>query len=209
MMLRSPRPSASLVLAAFAGLALVATAPSLADAQPEEEKPIFRRFALTRERPKFWQALFELPVQLRPQGQPDAEIERNLGLNYVTSFRPNNRIYFSRSLGFTRMEWLPKNSSQRRVKVKTFDITLILNNLLKSSLVTSFGIGLGIMDGLITFNDERNFSTRLEPFIPLQVGVGLRLGRTQVGLKVSQFSFIRSNPIISNTRILLGVGFNY
>ena len=187
-------------------------APALAQQEQgnPDTPPIFRRFALTREKPRFWQALFEFPVALRPQGQPDAEIEKNLGLNYVISFRPNNRFYFSRSLGFTRMEWVPKDSAQRRVKVKTFDTTLILNRLFKSTFVLSFGLGLGVMDGLITFKDERNFQPRLEPFFPIQLGLAVRLGESfQVGLKFSHFLFFRSDPIISNSRLLLGLGFNY
>ncbi len=107
------------------------------------------------------------------------------------------------------MEWHPKQSVINTVKVKTFDITLIANHLYRSTLVTSFGVGLGVMDGLVTFNDPGRFSTRLEPFIPLQAGIALRLGSVQVGLKVSQFSFFRSNPVISTTRVLFGLGFNY
>lgn len=205
MHFRSLRLPALLLL-----LAIGATASGTpAAAEDAEQKPIFRRFALTRDKPDFWQALFEVPLYLRPQGNADARIERNLGFNYVTSYRPGNRIYFSRSIGVTRMEWHPVDSTVEKVAVKTFDVTLILNHLYRSTLVTSFGLGLGVMDGLVTFNDERDYSTRLEPFIPIQFGMGVRLGGVQVGLKVSQFSFFRSNPVISNTRVLLGVGFNY
>ncbi len=189
---------------------LVAGLPSAGSAQEEENDPIFRRFEMSRKRPRNWQAFFEIPAYLRPQGERDAEIEENLGLNYVTSFRPNRRVYFSRSVAVTRMEWFPQDSAVRRVRVKTLDVSMLLNNLFGSTLVTSYGLGVGIMDGVINFNDDRIFDTRLEPFFPLQFGLSVRLGGdVQLGLKYSQFFFFRGDPIISNSRLLLGLGFNY
>lgn len=210
MLYSSTRSTLFCLLAALAFSIAGTALGSRAAAQEPESDPIFRRFEISRKRPKFWQVLLEIPVLLRPQGQSDAEIEKNLGFNYVTSFRPNSRVYFSRSLGLAKMEWLPRETGVRQVKVRTIDTTLILNHLFKSTLVTSYGLGIGAMDGIITFNDGRKFETRLEPFIPLQFGLGLRLGKTvQLGLKFSQFYFFRTNPIISNSRLLLGLGFNY
>ncbi len=193
----------------FCALGLLAWAhPAPVSAQANDS--IFQRFSMSREKPKGWQALLEVPVLLRPQTQADAEIKKNLGFNYVSAFRPGNRLYFSRGLGFARMEWEPRQSDVKTVKVKTFTATLALNHLFRSTLVTSYGVGLGVMDGLITFNDDRNFSARLEPFVPLQIGLALRLGRTfQLGLKFVHFGFLRTNPVISNSRILLGLGVNY
>ena len=180
------------------------------DQDDQDDRPIFRRFAMKREDPSDWQALFEIPFLLRPQSQADADIERNMGLNYVTSFRPDRKWYMSRSVGFARMEWVPKDSSVARVKVRTFDVTFIVNNLAGGWFVTSFGLGLGVMDGLVKFKDSRNFNERLELFIPIQFGLAIRLGDTlQLGLKISQSTFFRSNPPISTTRLLFGVGFNY
>ncbi len=191
--------------------AAVCAGPGPASSQETgKEENIFRRFAQERKVRKNWQALFELPVLLQPQSASDADIRKNLGLNYVSTFRPNSRWYFSRSIGFSRMEWAPKTPSIRVVKVRTFDITMVLNRLSGGWLVTSFGLGLGIMDGLVVFSGPDGFSERLEPFIPIQFGMAVRLGETiQLGLKISHFPFFRQKPAISTTRVLVGLGFNY
>ncbi|MCZ6532740.1 MAG: hypothetical protein O7A08_07220 [SAR324 cluster bacterium] len=194
-------------------LAAVCFSPEVAPAQEaneQEDHNIFNRFVLRREEPKNWQALIEFPVFLRPQSQPNAKVIKNLGLNYVSTFRPQSRWYLSRSIGFARMEWIPDNTAVSRVKVRTFQTLILLNRLAAHWLVISFGIGLGIMDGLVEFKDRRVFNERLEPFVPFQFGLAARVGQTlQLGLKISHFPFFKTGPAISTTRVLLGIGYNY
>ena len=197
----------------FAGALIAAIALAeggVVIAQDGQDETIFRRFAETRQRPKFRQILLEIPVALRPQTQPDAEILRNQGLTFVDSLRPQHRFFISRSIGLGRMEWAPKAASVERIKVKTLDISTILNFNLRNPLLLHMGFGFGIMDGLVIFTDERNFETRLEIFIPFQVGVSLALGEAfQVGIKFVHSNFFRTDPVISVGRTLIGFGFNF
>lgn len=199
-----------LILGALS-ITLSSTLPNALQAQEvSEDEPIFRRFQLSRKVRKSWQAVFEIPVALRPQSDDNAEIIKNFGFNYVSSFRPNNRWYLSRSLGISKMEWISSDPNVRRVKVRTFDMTFLVNRVFDGLLVTSFGAGLGLMDGLVEFAEPGGFSERLEPFIPIQFGLAVRLGDTfQLGLKVSHFPFFRQEPVIATTRVLIGVGFSY
>lgn len=200
------RWNAGLALLVF--LALPPQEPAAQDAGTDQ--PIFRRFALTRKTSKIAQRLFEIPMSLHPQSDPDAEINKNLGFNYVSSGRPDNRWYISSSLGFSKMEWEPSDPNVDLVKLRTFDLTFLVNRLFGGWMVTSFGLGLGVMDGLVVFSQPGSFSERLEPFIPVHIGLGARLGSTlQLGLKVTHFPFFRQHPVIASTRILLGIGYNY
>lgn len=197
--------------ALIAAMALAAGGVVLAQSgQDGQDETIFNRFAESRRRPKFRQILLEIPVALRPQTQPDAEILKNQGLNIVDSLRPQHRFFISRSIGLARMEWAPKPAEVERVKVKTLDISTIFNFNLKGPLLLHMGFGLGFMDGLVIFSDERNFETRLEFFIPLQVGISLALGEAfQVGVKFVHYNFFRTDPVISLGRALIGFGFNF
>lgn len=184
---------------------------ALAQAQEMgEEETIFRRFQLTRKVRKTEQKLFEIPVALHPQSDSDARIKKNFGFNYISSGRPDNRWYVSSSIGISKMEWEPSDPNINLVKLRTFDWSFLVNRLFSGWLVYSFGLGLGIMDGLIVYAEPGQFSERLEPFIPIHLGLGARLGDTvQVGLKLSHFPFFRQKPAIATTRLLFGIGFSY
>ena len=213
-LIKSAKLSVHWVIAMTIGavLLMVVEGPTYAEEQEpaKEESSIFQRFALRRDPPKFFQTMIEVPVSLRPQTDPEAETTYNLGFNWVSGFRPLNRFYMTRSFGLAAMEWQPTDSAVEKVKVKTVDLSFQLNHRSTEWMVTTFGLGIGMMDGLIYFNDERVFDPRLEPFIPVHFGMALRMGETwQVGLKYSQFSFFRSRPLISLGRIMLGIGYNY
>ena len=198
-------------VALIAAMALAGGGVVLAQgSQDAQDENIFNRFAESRQRPKFRQILLEIPVALRPQTQPDAEILKNQGLNIVDSLRPQHRFFISRSIGLARMEWAPKLAEVERIKVKTFDISTIFNFNLQGPLLLHMGFGFGFMDGLVIFSDERKFETRLEFFIPLQVGISLALGEAfQVGVKFIHYNFFRTDPVISLGRALIGFGFNF
>lgn len=197
--------------AALGLLLILALLPFRAAAQEKEsQESIFQRFALSRKVPKIGQRLFEFPVALHPQTDSNAEINKNLGFNYISSGRPDNRWYLSSSLGFSKMEWVPSDPNIDLVKVRTFDWSFLVNRLSAGWLVTTFGLGIGLMDGLVKHAEPGRFSERLEPFIPVHFGLAARLGNTvQVGLKVVHFPFFRQNPVIGTTRLLVGLGFSY
>lgn len=197
----------SILLAlSFGALAWVSTAI----AQPlAEERSIFQRFGSGRVAPENWQLMPEIPVFLRPQFDPDAEIVNNSGANLVVAFRPRNRIYFSRSYDFAQMSWKPKSGSVKKVELTSFDISEMINFSVKRLVIITFGLGLGVMDGLIVRTEDR-FRTRLEPFIPIQLGLGLLTGSAfTVAVKVSQHFFFGPGPGVSLTRGLIGVGYNF
>ena len=185
-------------------------ASPVVETEASEEPSIFQRFALRRDPPKFFQTVIDLPILLRPQTDPKAEILKNAGINWMSSFRPNDPIYSSQSLGIAILEWLPTDPSIAKVKVKTVEASILVNHRSATWLVTTFGFGLGLMDGLIYFNDERVFDPRLEPFIPFQIGWAARLGDSfQLGVKYQQFTFFRSQPVISLGRVLVSLGYSY
>jgi hypothetical protein len=170
---------------------------------------MFQRFDSGREVPKTWQSTIELPVLAVPQVAPDARIVTDYGINLVTAYRPENRYYFSRSFGFARLEWAPKNNQVKTADVTTLDRTEILNFRISNAFILSFGLGLGLMHGLSV---ERNheFQSRFEPFIPVQVGVAVPIGRSFLfGLKVIQSSFFGNGPVLSVMRGMVGFGYNY
>lgn len=175
----------------------------------QETDTVFRRFDSGLQVAKIWQRSIEVPVYLRPQTDPDSEIVSNTGLNYVVSYRPENRIYFSRSFGYAKMEWEPKDGDVNSVRVIQFDITEIVNFTLFHTVVVNFGLGLGFMDGLTIMRDGR-YQTRLEPFIPIQMGLALPLGGTFVmSVKGVQSSYFWPGPVVSAFRGLVGFGYNY
>jgi len=179
-------------------------------ADPPGEGSIFRRFLQEREVPPSRQAMVEFPVAAAPQAERDAEILVNTGLTYVVSAHPKDRVYLSQSWGFARTAWRETGGSVGKVQVITLDISQVLNVSLWRKAVFSFGLGVGLMDGEIHYRDSRGLDTRLEPYIPVQVGLGLPVGRSFYGgLKVVQSSFFGPGPVVSLTRVLLGLGVNY
>lgn len=169
---------------------------------------IFQRFSSGREVAKSWQAMLEFPVTARPQLDPGARIVANEGIDYVIAYRPESRIYFSRSFDYARLEWAPRNEV-KTAQVITLDVTEILNFSIARTFVMSFGLGLGVMHG-VTVERGGGFQARFEPFLPVQFGLALPIGRSfMVGAKVVQSSFFGPGPVISVTRGLIGIGYNY
>jgi hypothetical protein len=169
---------------------------------------IFQRFSSGREVAKTWQGVVEVPVIARPQTAPNARIVANEGVDYVVAFRPESRIFFSRGFDYARLEWAPGNDV-KTAQVITLDITEILNFSIARTFVMSFGLGLGIMHG-VTVERGGHFHARFEPFIPIQFGLALPVGRSfLVEAKVAQSSFFGPGPVLSVTRGLIGFGYNY
>ena len=169
---------------------------------------MFRRFSATRELSKTWQTMFEVPVALSPQTDPGAHIAANDGLNWVTAFEPLNRVYFSRSIGWAHMKWYPGGQLQS-TEVVQWEWSEIVNVAARPWWIISLGGGLGFMDGMI-FYKSGAFVHRFEPFVPIQIGTGLRLGRSWfVDAKLLQSSYFGPGPVASAARTVIGVGYNY
>ncbi len=175
----------------------------------QQNDGMFRRFASGQDESKNWQTAFEFPVALVPQTMPDSDVIANEGVNYVVAFKPLNRVYFSRSIGYARMEWKAKDSQVRDISVIQWDLTQIINITVRRVVVISMGIGLGFMDGLTVMTDG-SYQTRLEPFVPVQAGVGVRMGRSWFAdVKWAQSSYFGPGPVASAARYLVGLGYNY
>lgn len=175
---------------------------------PSGDGSMFQRFAAGRDSSKPWQTMFEVPVALMPQTEPGAHVVANEGLNWVTSYLPLNRIYFGRSIGYARMVWRPGGQLDT-TEVVQWDWSEILNFSIQPWWVFSVGAGVGFMDGLIFFK-KGGFKHRLEVFLPVQVGTGLRLGRSWfVDAKLLQSSYFGPGPVASAARVVVGVGYNY
>lgn len=169
---------------------------------------IFQRFSGGRDVSRTWQTMFEVPVGLYPQIDPNSHVLVNEGLNWVTSYLPLNRVYFGRSIGYAHMEWEPGGQLDT-TEVVEWNWTEILNIAVRPWWVISFGVGAGFMDGMIFYKDG-SFVHRFEVFVPAQVGTGFRLGQMWfLGLKLAQSSYFGPGPVASATRSLVGVGYNY
>lgn len=187
----------------------IGPAPLAAQGDPSEESTIFRRFGTGRVAPENWQFMPEFPVFLRPQADPDAKIVRNDGANLIVSFRPRNRIYFSRGYGFAQVSWKPKGGSVKKVEVTSFDISQLLNFSIKRTFIVTFGLGLGLMDAVI-HERKGSIRNRLEPFVPFHFGLGIDTGTAiNIAFKVSQHIFLGPGPVVSLTRGLVGIGINF
>ncbi len=174
-----------------------------------QDRSIFRRFSEEPKTPGFRMGIFEIPVYLRPQTNPNAEIVENIGINYVRSFFPGSLIFTSLGFNFARMEWRPENPAIESEEVKQFDITLTYNAWIKRSMIVSMGAGLGLMDGLV-INSDGSFNHSLVPYIPLQLGWILPIGSDlRISLRWAHTPYLGSGPVLGNSRILAGVGFVY
>ena len=194
------------VVVALGSLAFSAPGPREARAQ---HRPMFDRFAGQDAAPEAWQVMPQVPVWLRPVAEPDADIVQNRGLNLVFAFRPRNRVYFSRSYGIGQMEWEPKDSSVEKVQLTTLEVSELINVSIKRVVFWNLGIGVGLMSGLIRF-DDGHIRTRYEPYIPVQTGFGFYLfGPVMLDLSVWQGFFLGPGPVVSATRGLIGIGYNF
>ena len=197
------------VAVAWAVLGLTLVCGLAATASAQDSGSIFQRFDTDSAAPSNWQTLFEVPVGLQPQTNVNVHELADEGVNWVVSYRPLNRVYFSRSVGYARMEWKLDNADNTDVQLVQWDLTELINFALTRSFVFSFGLGLGFMDGIINDGNGR-FQHRLEPFIPVQLGFGLRLGRSWfVDAKAAESPYWGPGTVVSVARALVGVGYNY
>jgi len=170
---------------------------------------IFRRFSEQREHVSNRFRLFEVPVAIRPQTNGDADIEENLGFGYVTGIYPRNTIFASFGFHLARIEWRPKDPEIESVEIKQFDVIQSLNFRIKRLFTLSFGVGIGLMDGLVLYSDGK-FAHELLPYIPVQMGVLFSLGDTLVlGLRAVQTPYFGEGDVIGHGRLMLGLGFYY
>ncbi len=190
------------------GLVLAAL-PLLALAQGAQDDSIFQRFAGRQEQRVTRMAMLEVPVALRPQTFPDAEIEENLGLGYTLSFQPENRVFTSLGIHLARMEWRPRDPNIDFIDVKQLDVTQSLNFWVERAFTISIGLGIGILDGLAVFADGR-FDHEVVPYIPVRIGVAVPLSRRlYAGLRLAVTPFFADAPVRGSTRLLFGLGLAY
>lgn len=183
--------------------------PALPAAQDDREDTIFRRFLAQPKSTATRMAMFEVPVALRPQTDSQAEIEENLGLNYVVSIRPRNRVFSSIGFNLGRMEWIPSAPEIASADVKQFDVTQNFNFWIQRALIIHFGIGLGLLDSLVVFAN-RDIEHNVVPYIPVQAGLAVPLGQTLfVGIRIVHTPFFGDGPVVGTTRLLAGAGFTY
>ncbi len=154
-------------------------------------------------------AMFEVPVALRPQTDSQAEIKENVGINYVLSILPRNRIFGSLGFNLGRMEWIPSAPEIASADVKQFDVTQNFNFWIQRVLIIHFGIGLGLLDSLVVFAN-RDIEHNVVPYIPLQVGLAVPLGQTMIlGIRIVTTPFFGDGPVVGTTRLLAGAGFTF
>lgn len=182
--------------------------PLPAAAQGQDDS-IFNRFAEGVETPARRQRMLEVPVALRLQTFREVDVERNAGLGYVWGIRPTDRIYVSYSLSIAQQRWSPKEGDIDRAESTQLEAVQHLNFWMGRAAVFSFGLGLGLMDGLVVF-DDNDFITRYEPYIPVQLGLVVPVGDTVVtSLRASVSPFWGRGPVLSHGRLLFGLGYNY
>lgn len=170
---------------------------------------MFDRFASNQAAPEVWQVMPEVPVYLRPSHEPEADILRNIGANIVISFRPRNRVYFARSYGFAQMDWEPQDGSVEKVQLTTLEVSEILNVSIKRVAIWNLGLGIGLMSGLIRFEDG-GIRSRYEPYLPIQTGFAFYpYGPVMLEAKLWHGFFAGPGPVVSATRALIGIGYNF
>lgn len=175
----------------------------------QSEQPIFNRFAGTPDTGHRRQRLFEVPVALRPQTNADADIDHSLGLGYYVAAWPLSDVYVSLGMNYYQAQWAPVSGDLSKVNVKQFDLSQQLNFRLWDSLVLSLGLGVGVMDALVEF-DDGDYEHRQAFYVPVQMGFIVPLGDTYVvSLRAVQSPFVGNGPVISHARAMLGFGYNY
>lgn len=188
-------------------------ASDVARAQPpgpgSNDEPIFKRFSTAPKRQETRLRIFELPVGLRPQTDPQAERIDNLGLGYEVGIRPFDRVFVSLGFNWGRMAWAPTGPIAERAEVKQIDVSQSLNFWVGRLMVISVGFGVGLMDGLVV-NRDGSFEHSVVPYIPARFGVGALLGDTVwVGLRLASTPFFAQGHAVGQSRLLLGLGWVY
>jgi hypothetical protein len=178
-------------------------------AQFQNDEPIFRRFTTPPTRSERRLRIFEVPVALRPQTDPRAEVQEDLGIGYTMATQPFNRLFVSAGFDFARLTWQPSDPAILRAQVRQLDVHQNLNAWLWRRLIVGVGFGLGVLDGLV-LNADGTFEHNLVPYVPVRVGVGILLGdKVYVGLRAVATPFFGEGHEIGHSRLLLGLGWVY
>ena len=153
--------------------------------------------------------ILEIPVLLRPQGDPEAIASRNSGLSYVTGSFPRKSLYLTWATNVAQQDWIPSNPEFRSIAVRQIDLTLNLNAHLSRRLVLGMGLGPGLMDGLV-IHTNGDFTHRLEPYLAGRLGFTVFAGENLVfSATVSASPFWGGRPLISHSRLLIGLGWSH
>jgi hypothetical protein len=187
--------------------------PVLVRAQSDSgETPIFRRFTSPPERSETRLRLFEVPLRLRPQTDPQAKVTQDQGFGYTVAALPFNRVFASVGVNFARVRWTPTEPGFSSSEVRTLDVHQDLDFWLWRRLVLSLGLGLGIMDGLVVKADG-GFQHNLIPYIPVRIGLDVVLWQEVfVGLRVVAVPFFgqdNQDYEIGHSQLLLSAGWAY
>jgi hypothetical protein len=189
-------------------LGVVAVPPG-ASAQLKSDEPIFRRFNAPPSRSESRMRMFEFPLALRPQTDPDAEVHENKGIGYLVAVQPFNRVFASVGFNFARLSWKPTDPTINRVEVKQLDVFQSVNFTIGRRFVIDFGLGIGVLDGLVTKGDG-TFEHNLVPYIPLRLGLSLILwNKVFVALRGVGTPFFGEGHEVGHSRLLLGLGWSY
>ena len=177
--------------------------------QLQSDQPIFRRFSTPPRRSEARLRIFEIPVAVRPQTDAQADVFENLGIGYTVASLPFNRVFASVGFDFARMSWTPTNPEILSAKVREFEVHQNLNFWLWRTVIVSFGLGLGVMDGLVVKQDGK-FEHNLVPYIPVRLGLGYMIAdKVYVGLRAVAVPFFGDGHEVGQSRLLLGFGWAY
>lgn len=173
------------------------------------EDAIFNRFTTSVEEDKSRQALFLVPVFLRPQTDPDAKVIVNKGLSYQRDFNPLDRVFTSLSFHYYRSEWEPSAPGLQKVQVYQLEIVPMLTFNLAKVLGVGFGVGLGLMDGLVEYPDG-SYTRREGLYMPIRLGVSLNIANTaSLAFVLAHTPYWSEGSMLSSTRAQFGLGYYY
>ncbi|HKI97368.1 MAG TPA: hypothetical protein VKB51_02725 [bacterium] len=188
---------------------MAAVAPAQVWAQAEGNAPIFRRFSTPPSRTETRLLMFEVPVALRPQTDPQAEVTQNQGIGFRIAALPFNRVFGTVGMDFARVRWTPSDPGVSSTEVRTLDANQEVNFWVGHHVIVGFGIGLGILDSLVQKTNGR-FEHNLVPYIPVRLGVDLSLwDKVFVGLRAVATPFFATGVEAGHSRLLLEVGWAY
>lgn len=146
----------------------------------------------------------------QPVAMSDARVTENQGIRYAHSFRPRAMVYGGWAWEMNSTHWVPKDPSIAEIQVFQLAYENSLNFWLRRVAVMRIGLGLGLMSGLVRYNDARVFQTRLEPYIPISLGLGFYItDSTMVEWSGSLSPFFGPGPVMNLWRQGVSVGFNF
>lgn len=171
--------------------------------------PIFRRFTSPPSRSETRMRMLEVPVRVRPQGDPQADVGQDQGIGYTVAALPFNSVFSSVGVDFARLRWAPTDPRAASVEVKTLDGHQDVNFWLWRRFVFSFGLGLGVMDSLV-IEPNGGFEHHLLPYIPVRFGLDVALyDKIFVGARLAITPFFSSGFEAGHARLLVSLGWAY